>query len=681
MEFVNPGFLYGLFAISIPIIIHLFNFRRFKKVYFSNVSFIRELKLQTQKQSRLKHLLILLMRILAVAAIVLAFAQPYFPFSKNIVQPDEKNVVSIYIDNSFSMQAVSEKGILLDDAKEKLREIASVYKGSDLFQLLTNDFEGRNQRFVSKEEFIDRIDEVQISPVVKTLPEVIARQQQLLSEHPSNVKTAYIVSDFQQGMMKGVFPVLDTAINKLLIPIKGINTENLYVDSCWFETPVHQLNQNARLFVKIRNSSERNFEKIPLKLIINGRQRAVASFDAKANESAEVVLPFTDYEAGIQKGELSISDFSINFDDNLWFSYFVDTQTPILCINGNTENAYLNSLFEKDSLFVFDNVNAERIAYSDFNRYRLIILNELNSVSSGLIQQILPFVKNGGSLVLLPSPKTGGQIYNELLKLTKTGIYGTQDTTDTRISFINLEHPLYANVFDEIPENIDLPYVYQYFPILVDSRTRHEPLLELQRGGDFLSVFPVDNGKVYLFAVPFDPSFSNFPRHAIFVPTLFKIAVSSIMEEKLYHKIGKNEMITLQNTDLGNEEVLHLKAIDSDFDIIPEVRRGNGSINIFVHEQIRQADNYELLLENKALKGISFNYDRAESEMNFYTKSMLADFIKEKKLRSIQILGSSETSFVQSITEFNQGIRLWKLFVILALLFLLAETLLLRFMK
>ena len=95
MEFVNPGFLYGLFAISIPIIIHLFNFRRFKKVYFTNVSFIKELKQQTQKQSRLKHLLILLMRILAITAIVLAFAQPYIPVSQELVNPKQKNTISV----------------------------------------------------------------------------------------------------------------------------------------------------------------------------------------------------------------------------------------------------------------------------------------------------------------------------------------------------------------------------------------------------------------------------------------------------------------------------------------------------------------------------------------------------------------------------------------------------------
>ncbi len=681
MEFVNPGFLYGLFAISIPIIIHLFNFRRFKKIYFSNVSFLKELKQQTQKQSRLKHLLILLMRIMAIAAIVLAFAQPYFPVSKNIIQPDEKNAVSIYLDNSFSMQAASEQGILLDEAKDKAKEIASVYKSSDLFQLLTNDFEGRHQRFVSREEFLDLIDEMQISPVVKSLPEIISRQQVLFEGNPSKAKTAYIISDFQRDFLNRDVPVMDSSLNILFIPLESINKDNLYIDSCWFETPVHQLNQNAELKVSIKNSSAKSFEKIPVKLMINGKQKALASFDIKENGSTEVVLPYTNYDNGIQNAELEINDFTINFDDKLWFSYYVSSLTPILCINGNDENVFLNSLFKRDSLFRFENVNEGNIGYSDFSNYQLIILNELRSVSSGLIQQLIPFVHNGGSLVVLPFGRPDGPEYSELLKSFNAGSYGLLDTTDTRISYINLEHPLYSNVFDEIPENLDLPFVFQHFPIQLESRTKGETLLELQSRGPFLSVFQVEKGKVYLFAVPFNTDFSNFTRHAIFVPTLFKLAISSVIEETLYYSIGENEVINIGNIKLGNEEVLHLKMLNSDFDVIPEHRRQNSSIDLFTRGQISQAGNYELVNGDQPVKGISFNYDRAESEMVFYSSDMLKEYITEKKLNHILVLTPTGKPFVQTLSEYSQGIRLWKLFVILALAFLLAETLLLRFLK
>ena len=79
MQFVNPYFLFGLFALAIPIIVHLFNFRKYKLFYFSNTRFLQELQQKTNKQSRLRKLIILSLRLLAIAALVLAFARPYIP--------------------------------------------------------------------------------------------------------------------------------------------------------------------------------------------------------------------------------------------------------------------------------------------------------------------------------------------------------------------------------------------------------------------------------------------------------------------------------------------------------------------------------------------------------------------------------------------------------------------------
>src|SRR3954467_15375736 len=149
MSFVFPQFLFALFAVSIPIIIHLFNFRRFKKVYFSDIRFLKEVKLQTQNRNRIKHLLILLCRILAISFLVFAFAQPFIPTTnKNATVGIQAS--SVYVDNSFSMENVSKNGMLLDEAKKMAREIALAHSQSDLFQLLTNDFEGKHQRLVSR---------------------------------------------------------------------------------------------------------------------------------------------------------------------------------------------------------------------------------------------------------------------------------------------------------------------------------------------------------------------------------------------------------------------------------------------------------------------------------------------------------------------------------------------------
>ena len=204
MHFIYPGFLFALAALAIPIIIHLFNFRRFKKVYFTNVRFLKEIKQDTQSHSRLKHLLILICRLLAVAFLVFAFAQPYLPVSNKKTEAGIKKI-SIYIDNSFSMDAQGKNGSLLETAKKKAREIAMAYKPSDQFQLLTTAFEARHQRVVSREEFLQLIDEVKPGSSVRTLAEVVQRQQEAISTgEEKSSKKAFIISDFHDHFIFGV---------------------------------------------------------------------------------------------------------------------------------------------------------------------------------------------------------------------------------------------------------------------------------------------------------------------------------------------------------------------------------------------------------------------------------------------------------------------------------------------
>ena len=678
MEFVNPGFLYGLFALAIPVIIHLFNFRRFKKVYFTNVKFLSELKQQTQKQSRLRHLLVLLMRMLAIAALVIAFAQPYIPVSKSLINKSARNIVSVYIDNSFSMQAESDKGTLLDKAKARALEIARVYKNSDRFQVLTNDFEGKHQRFVSKDEFGNLIDEVVISPATRNLAEVIARQSDLLSTEQAGVKSVYLISDFQKNMMEEKLPVTDSSVNIFIIPVESVNKNNLYIDSCWFDAPVYQVDQQAKLKVRIRNSSDIDYEKIPLKLKIGNVQKALASFDVKAGQEAEVELVYTNQQTGIQSGELEINDYPISFDDKFFFSYYVSPVTKVLSINGNGQNIYLNSLFGHDSTFVFRNADQGNLDYSSLPSNQLIILNEADRISTGLGQELKRFVSNGGSLVVFPSANINTDNYREFLTSLGTEYYSGLDTARAKVSFIDIENPLYSGVFDEMPENIDLPVVFKSYVVEKKSRIIKEVLMEMQNGNSFLSEYPAGSGRVYLFAVPSEPEFSNFPKHAIFVPTLFKMAIMGYKEDRIFYMIGDDKTIVVNNVNPTGDNIFKIKLINSGFELIPDQRIISSQLEIYPHDRIKIAGNYLLTDNDKPVKGLSFNYNRSESEMVFYTADQISEELKDSGIDNFHIVKPGVVPFEQAVSEMSRGVRLWMWFVIFALVFLGIEVLLLR---
>ena len=258
MSFTYPAFLFALSAIAIPIIIHLFNFRKFKTVYFSNVLFLKEVKQETQAKSKLKHLLVLATRILAITFLVLAFAQPFIPRENSKVVIGDK-AISIFIDNSFSMDAINKNGTLLDEAKKRALEIASAYKPTDRFQLLTNDFEGKHQRLVNKEEFIELLDEVKISPATRSISEIASRQMDVLQDAGKN-KISFIVSDFQKSIVNLSQLKNDTTVHFEFVPLIAAEKSNVYIDTCWFESPVRQYNQVERLHVRIKNVSDKTLE-------------------------------------------------------------------------------------------------------------------------------------------------------------------------------------------------------------------------------------------------------------------------------------------------------------------------------------------------------------------------------------------------------------------------------------
>lgn len=138
MQFQHPELLYALLLLLIPIIIHLFQLRRFKKVAFTNVKFLKALEMQTRKSSQLKKWLILFTRMALLACIVLAFAQP---FTTNTTSFKTAQETVVYLDNSFSMEAKGSNGSLLNTA---ITELINSVNEDEQITLFTNTTTYRN---------------------------------------------------------------------------------------------------------------------------------------------------------------------------------------------------------------------------------------------------------------------------------------------------------------------------------------------------------------------------------------------------------------------------------------------------------------------------------------------------------------------------------------------------------
>jgi len=687
MQFVNPLYLFGLLAIAIPVIIHLFNFRRFRKVYFTNVRFLQELKQQTQKQSQLRHLLILAMRILAIAALVLAFAQPYIPFREAQSKMASRNAVSIFVDNSFSMEAVGPGGTLLDESKQKAREIISAYKSTDLFQLLTCDFEGRHQRFVTRDEFVTMLDEVKVSPAVRSFSEINRRQYDLLKSETSARRSSYLISDFQKSSFNSVDFNQDSSVNTYLIPLESSAAANVYIDTCWFVQPTQQPGKTSILSARVWNKSDTDLEKIPLKLLINNQQKSVASIDIKAGMSTTVELPFTIYQAGPQQGMLQVTDYPVTYDDKFYFSFDVLSSIHVLAINGSAENRYLKALFAQDSSVVLFNMSDKSLDYGSLTNYDLIILNEIPAFSSGLSEEIKKYVTNGGTILFLPSPNVDLISANSFLLSLNAPSYQPMDTSDTRVVKLSEESYLFRDVFEPqqgrqiVAPNTDLPKVSRHFPVSYTSSMLTVPLMSMLNGKEFLVLTNSGMGQVLQLTVPLDPAFSNFPQQALFVPVLYNIALISHPSHSLYSIISDNKVIRIGAAVPTGDKIFRIKSQDDGFEMIPQINRAGNMVNVFVGNQLPKAGNFTLLNDKSIITSLAFNYNRGESDLQCNSASELETFLDKEHLGGFKVLKTGQKPLNEVISQINSGTQLWRYFVWLTLLFLLAEILLIRFFK
>ncbi|HOX76813.1 MAG TPA: BatA domain-containing protein [Bacteroidales bacterium] len=687
MSFLYPYMLWGLAAVSIPVIIHLFNFRQFRKVYFTNVRFLDELKQQTRRQSQLRHLLVMISRMLAIASLVLAFARPYIPVEKEMTPPQAVNQVSIYIDNSFSMEALSSAGPLLEVARNAAREIAAGYKSTDRFMLTVNEFEGRHQRWVNRDEFLQMIGEIVPTPAVRTLSEVIRRQQNSLTGSHGESVTSYLISDFQTSMadLENVKP--DSLNPLFLVPLQAVRSENLYIDSCWFVSPVHQIDQGVKLVARVVNDSRTDYEKVPLKLSVNGLQKAVASFDITAGTNYDVEIPFTNHEPGIQLGIVEITDYPVVFDDQMFIVYNVAGSIPVLAINGNQESPFLNSLFGKDPEFGFVNNPLGNIDYNRLREFELIILNEVENLSTGLIQELTIYLENGGSLLIIPSEKLDIGSYTDFLQSVNVNFYGEFTRELTRVTEIDRDNPVFADVFERNVASerggntMDLPEVRSFFPVTRNARTAQVPVMTMQNGKPFLTMEKAGKGLVYLLAVPLAESSGNFARHAIFVPALYRIALLSAASDPLYFVIGRDNRVSMSNPMLSGDYVLRIVSSGGDYEFIPGMQTQNNLFNILINNQIRSAGHYFVRKGEEDIKGLGFNYDRNESVMEFSGAEELNRMIDKYGFSRMRVISEDGKPLAESVKDMNQGTVLWRLFIILALVFLAFEIVLLRYWK
>ena len=667
--FKNPAFLYALSLIAIPIIIHLFNFKRYKTVYFSDVSFLESVKKKSKSTSQLKHLLVLFSRIFFIISLVLIFAQPFIPQNNNTAKSIASNV-TIFIDNSFSSSNENTNGKILDIEKKKAISIASAFKKDTKFLLLTNDLTKHHNRFVDYEQLLNYIAEVNTSAKSLDINRIIS----INKDYSPNISEnkLYIISDFQSSFISEI-KEKDTVSKISLIPVEVSSMNNISVDSCWFETPNRKLNADEKLFVKLKSYSKDENTEIPIKLFINDSLRAVKSFNIEPNQSKTVELNYKNSFKGIYNAEIKIDDYPISFDNSLFFSYNIRKNINILIIEDNPNN-YLEKLYETENYFNIEKQNIKNITYSNFDKFDLIVLDNISEFSTGLNEQLLKYYNNQGNIIFIPQVNNKfTDNYNSFLN--NFGVsFSKVDTSIQKIEKINTNSFILKDLFKKISNKTAFPRINKHFAVQTSSS---EQLIKFEN--DNSSIIRIaKNGNLYVFTFnSTNKENISFIKSPIMLPLFFNIAFTSVKSNKLYYNIN-NQNISLNYKLPSN---IRISNKQKNIEFIPQVNYFENVSSVFTDNNITDAGTYNIVEKNQIIDAVSFNYDREESNMSFVNNSDLQKLIVENHLKNWQVINATNEHLTQRIKLSAEGKQLWYYFVILALVFITIEILLLRFFK
>lgn len=663
MNFLYPNMLWCLFALAIPVIVHLFNFRRHKVVYFSNTATLKTIEQENVKTKRLKYLIVLIMRMLFIAGLVFAFAYPYDSEQK-LKTDDADNLIAVYIDNSMSMQSQSEEVKLVEDARSSARALVKSVSPSQRFVLLTNSRQPDNEYPMNQDEMLMSIDAMQTEASPMTFNNLYENLQMIMRRNGFKSASLFVYSDFQNDMMDMRGIVADSAIQIVGLPLSSDYQQNIYIDTVWLSSPVLQTGLANEVNVRVVNDGGKEINGLPVYLEIDGVSAAFTTIDVPADGKGVTAMQFVLNESGEKSAAVSINDYPITFDDTYNFVLNVRPVIKIVELTSNyTMTSPIATLFSDNLQFDYQAIDPHRIDQQYLMDCQMVVVDGDADLNETMWRTIVDFASDGGSVVVLPSDETKAE--NDTLS----------------VNMIASQHEFFSDIFVNIPDNADLPKVYKHTQIRKLKFRNTLTLMSLQNGTSFFTLSKVGGGNIFSFASQLGGDWTNFADNALFVPVMYKIAMMGAQTGRLSYTIGIDRELTVNDLTAFAESDVRIRNEQGNFEMIPVVDLRNNRAVVRLYDELPGAGFYTVNKGDELIATTAWNDSRAESKMQFMNGEEVSKLMKDNGLNVLTVMKAGEIRSDDVMQMMVRRSMLWRTFILISLITLLIEILILRFWK
>ncbi len=669
MSFLYPLFLIAGVSLAIPVLIHLFNLRKYKTVIFPHTRFLKNIQLNSRKQNQVRYKWLLLSRLLFLASLILAFAQPFF--NHNHKSGGDHRFQIIYLDNSYSMSVKKGAQSMLDIAKDAARKQVRRAAPGTKFVLLTNDKPASYHAEPADKVFAE-INATELSASTKTANQVLANAQSVMENDGKDGADVYYYSDFQQNS----FPTQpDKGLMKNItfygVPVQSEEPQDIYIDTAYLTTPVLQTGKSNYLIVHTHCMGKPPKENAVLNLSINGQVKSAASLNFSDGPESFDTLNFQVNSANWQKIALTLNDPSVRFDDTFRITARSSPNLSVLVLNEGQPNNYIQAAFRAYNGFRLNQVDAAT-APKDWKDYNLVILNGITRISEELGKTINNALQAGQSVCIFPGRTTNYQLLNDGLKQVGDLQIKGIDTAVQTASTLQQGSALVKDLFEKIPENVQLPVANWHYIITAGLSANQQSVLSFRNGDPFLARYSPSRGQLYIGATSADLQSGNFPGSYFFTPFLYEMAMQSGSSSVYAITGGTQQAIYLPLSNTSERNMVHVYA--NGMDIIPAQRPNGAGLDVFIDQAVQQPGFYALSTAGGSdTTLIALNQSKAESQLDLRDISALKSGWQGDNVKWMNLTEGG------GIADSGSGgsFPLWKVCVILALIMLAIETFLL----
>ena len=682
MNFVNPMFLIGGLAVAVPVLLHLIKREHARKIEFPSLMFLRRISKRTIRYQKLRHLLLLLLRVLAFLLVVFAFMRPYRDKPEaGAALGKISNANIIVLDNSLSMGYQDRWKRALQAASSIIRKSGPGDKSAILE--FSDQTMARTQLTSNASEALDEIKNLELSDQLTRYGQALRTAEKIALDAGTGKRTIHLISDFQKNgwMAEDQDFRLSSGIELKHVDVGSDDFSNLAIR----DVHVLESEQGAAGAVSIK-ASIANFgsldrRNVLVRLFVDGRSLAEKRLDFTKGGSQGVDFELPALVSGSHRVFLEVEDPYLTRDNRFYMTLEAWGKTPVLVVDGNGSGGLTSSSF-----FLSKALNVQ-----DLSPYRmtaalpqnlsipggLLIWNNAPAGGTGVQKKLREFVHAGGGLAIVLDPARStdfNRTFGSWLPIKIEDTPAMEGFSRSRpvenfvlMTDIRMDHPIFRPFAKPHSGSFSKARFFRHSRIFAGPGA--EIPARFDNGDPALVTINAGKGRVLIFASSADDSANDLPLQAVYAPFWQQMLhyLENFQERRHWLEVGETMAprqvltdLTLRNAGGSMDSSQSLAVLDPARQRL-SIAPGSDSI------AVERTGFYEIRAENLNAS-VAVNAPSRESDLTHGdAEEMIAGWTSSKST----VFKQAEPATPEAQ---DRRQRIWALLLLAAALLLLSET-------